>query len=134
MNLYDKFIFKSRMARTIFFVIFVGGLFMFTSVIFKSLCNEIIFDYFQFPCISYLESAGILSFGYILAFGIKFGLLKPSEPAVQKENIKYMTEGHKTNCQDNDNMSEECKKNIDMMTAEEKTRLKVELEKRCGIK
>lgn len=125
MNFYDKFIFKSRTARTIFFVIFVGGLFTFTSVIFKSLCNEVIFDYFQFPCISYLESAGILSFGYILAFGIKFGLLSPAEST---KNDK--TNSHKTESHNDDNLSESCQKNINQMSQEERLRLKTELEKR----
>jgi len=63
-----------KIARSIFFILFIGGLFLFISYTLENVCNRVIFDTFQMPCINTLEAAGIVGFAYIIIYGINFGI------------------------------------------------------------
>ena len=65
--------FIAKIARSIFFIFFIGGLFLLLSMLLESLCNNFIFKKFHVPCINTMEAAGIVAFVYIIFFGIKFG-------------------------------------------------------------
>ena len=73
-NNYDIKFTIEKIARSIFFIIFIGGLFLFISYILENVCNRMIFDAFKMPCINTLEAAGIVGFGYIIIYGINFGI------------------------------------------------------------
>ena len=73
-NNYDIKLTIEKIARSIFFIIFIGGLFLFISYILENVCNRVIFDTFKMPCINTLEAAGIVGFGYIIIYGINFGI------------------------------------------------------------
>lgn len=83
-----------KIARSIFFIIFIGGLFLFISYTLENICNLVIFDTFKIPCINTLEAAGIVGFAYIIFYGINFGI---------KSMRSEMTNRHKTNRQNSDN-------------------------------
>lgn len=76
-----------KIARSIFFILFIGGLFLFLSFALENICNRMIFDTFQIPCINTLEAAGIVAFIYIIVYGILFGI---------KSMKNEMTNRHKT--------------------------------------
>lgn len=73
-NNYDIKVTIEKIARSIFFIIFIGGLFLFISYILENVCNRVIFDTFKMPCINTLEAAGIVGFAYIFIYGINFGI------------------------------------------------------------
>lgn len=83
-----------KIARSIFFIIFIGGLFLFISFTLENICNLVIFDTLKIPCINTLEAAGIVGFGYIIIYGINFGI---------KSMRNEMTNRRKTNSQNADN-------------------------------
>ena len=82
-----------KIARSIFFIIFIGGLFLFLSYTLENICNLVIFNTFKIPCINTLEAAGIVGFVYIIVYGIIFGI---------KSMRGEMTNRHKTNSQNPD--------------------------------
>jgi len=68
----DNF-FKSKTARSIFYIIFVSGLLSLTSF-----TMMVIWDYFTLSNpgihqITFLEAVGICAFVYVIYFGVKFG-------------------------------------------------------------
>jgi len=83
-----------KIARTIFFIFFIGGLFLFMSFTLENVCNRMIFDTFKMPCINTLEAAGIIGFIYIIIYGINFGI---------KSIKKDMTHRQMPNRQTSDN-------------------------------
>lgn len=82
-----------KIARSIFFIIFIGGLFLFISYTLENICNLVIFNTFKIPCINTLEAAGIVGFAYIIIYGINFGI---------KSMRSEMTNRHKTKRQHSD--------------------------------
>lgn len=93
-NKNDKKTTLEKIARSIFFIIFIGGLFLFLSYATQNLCNLVIFETLHLPCINTLEGAGIVAFIYIIIYGINFGI----------KTIKHeMTNRHKTESHISDN-------------------------------
>ena len=101
-------IFNSGIARSVFFIVFTGGLLLFSSIVFANICNLTILDRYEIPCLNYLESAGIIAFLYVFVFGIRFGISKtgitnslmlklqnPTKSAKIVENLKKMTDEEK---------------------------------------
>lgn len=111
-------ILNSKAARSLFFIGFVGGLFLFSSIVFEHLCNKMIFDTLRMPCINTLEAAGIIAFGYILFMGIRFGL---------KWRQEFLSERQKTKCQSFAEMS--LHQSLQQLTPEDKQRLKDHLKR-----
>ena len=70
---------NSKTARSGIFLGFIGGLFLFTSIIFEELCNNMILEEMGLGCINTLESAGILAYGYITFFAVRFGIQSRKE-------------------------------------------------------
>ena len=62
-----------RKARSVFYIIFISGLLSLTSWIVEILWDLSLYKFFNLSQISFLESVGIVSFVYIIYFGIKFG-------------------------------------------------------------
>jgi len=117
-------IFNSKAARSIFYIIFVSGLFFLISISCEFFCNQIMAKCFDLPEITLLESAGVFAFVYIVYHGIKFGTNKISNSP--KDSMPNM--------QDNANMAaNETLKTIQNLTQEQKEQLKSELAKKCGI-
>ncbi len=117
-------IFNSKAARSIFYILFVSGLFFLISACCEFFCNEIMCKYFGLPEVSLLEAAGVFAFVYIVYHGIKFGSNKISSS--QKDNMPKM--------QNNANMAaNETLNTIQNLTHEQKEQLKSELAKKCGI-
>lgn len=79
-----------KTARSIFFIFFIGGLFLFISIIFEHFCNEMIFESFKMPCINTLEAAGIIAFGYIIYYGIRFGINSFKSESESKINARNL--------------------------------------------
>lgn len=93
-NKYDNKTTIEKIARSIFFILFIGGLFLFLSFTLKNICNLVIFKTFHIPCINTLEAGGIVSFIYIIVYGINFGI---------KTIKSEMTNRHKTKSHNSDN-------------------------------
>ena len=74
-----------KIARTIFFIFFIGGLFLFMSYTLENVCNQVIFDTFRIPCINTLEAAGIIGFIYIFIYGINFGIKSMKKDMTQRQ-------------------------------------------------
>lgn len=60
-------------ARSAFYIVFVSGLLSSTSLVIMMIWNNSISSYFNYPSLSFLECVGIVSFVYVIFFGIKFG-------------------------------------------------------------
>lgn len=60
-------------ARSAFYIVFVSGLLSATSFIIMMIWNNSISGYFNYSELSFLECVGIVSFVYVIYFGIKFG-------------------------------------------------------------
>ncbi len=114
--------FNSGIARSVFFIIFTGGLLLFSSIVFANVCNIAILESLELPCLNYLESAGILAFVYVIGFGIKFGLGK-----------KSLTNSLVTKLQKTAN-TDKLVDNLKKMSENEKELLKQQLADCCGIK
>jgi hypothetical protein len=114
-------IFNSGIARSVFFIIFTGGLLLFSSIVFANICNITVLNRFEMPCLSYLEATGILAFAYVIGFGIKFGLSKSDL------TNSLMSKIH------NSDKSAKILDNLKKMTDEEKLILKKELADCCGM-
>lgn len=117
-------ILNGKAARTTFFIVFVGGLFLFSAMSFENLCNRVIFNYFHVPCISTLEAAGMIAFAYIIYFGVKFGLKKRPDTLTEED----LSKSHIS-----DNLSETCKENLKNMSEHEKTELQKKLQNSLGF-
>lgn len=119
-------LFESKLARTTFYIAFVGGLFFVFSVLFAALANEILSVYFEIPEISLLEAGGLFAIFHIIYSGIKFGYHKI---------YRSMSENDMTILRNCDNMSEKNNHvNIDSLSRTDKDRLKEEIAKCCGMK
>jgi len=115
----DK-IFNSKLARSAFFITFVGGLFLFTAIALENLCNRVLFDIIHFPCITTLESAGIIAFAYIFIFGVRFGIKKSLN---EKSNLTSANQP---------NIPKNCKENIQKMSQNQKHELRYQLSQKFG--
>lgn len=62
-----------KAARTIFYIIFVSGLLSLTSTAIMLIWNNTITKLLELASITFLEAVGIVSFVYVIYFGIKFG-------------------------------------------------------------
>lgn len=122
---YDKItqIFDSKIARSVFFIIFTGGLLLFSSIVFANLCNITFLERFHLPCLNYLESAGIMAFVYIIGFGVKYGF--SNKTLTNSLMTKFQTYDNKTK-------SEKILNNISKMSPEERAILKEQLANCCG--
>ncbi|MCX6155688.1 MAG: hypothetical protein NT007_16160 [Candidatus Kapabacteria bacterium] len=69
-----KYFYNSRIARSIIYLLTVGGLFASISISFYFLWNYVLSNIFYSKHFNMLESLGIASILYILYFGIKFGI------------------------------------------------------------
>ncbi len=117
-------IFNSGIARSVFFIIFTGGLLLFSSIVFTNICNITFLERFNLPCLNYLESAGIMAFVYIFGFGIRYGITK-----------KDLTNSLMPKFQNTDRnvKSEKIFSNIKQMSPEEREILKQQLANCCGV-
>lgn len=113
--------FNSGIARSVFFIVFTGGLLLFASIVFANVCNIAILNSLELPCLNYLESAGILAFVYVVAFGVKFGL--------GKTDLTNSLMSKFQNADKDGKIIENLKK----MTDEEKLILKQQLADCCGM-
>lgn len=113
---------NSAIARSVFFIIFTGGLLLFSSIVFANVCNIAFLKTLGLPCLNYLESAGIIAFIYVIGFGIKFGLGK-----------KSLTNSLVTKLQNSAN-PDKLVDNLKKMSEKEKEILKQQLADCCGIK
>lgn len=66
-------LFNNIAARSIFYILFVGGLLALSSFILMISWNSGITNLFNAEPISFLESIGILALVYVIYFGIQFG-------------------------------------------------------------
>lgn len=66
-------LFKSKTARSIFYIAFIGGLLSLTSLTVMLVWNYSISVRYVFPHISFLEACGAVAFVYVVYFGVKFG-------------------------------------------------------------
>ena len=82
-------------------------------------------DQFSWPCLSFLESAGILSFAYIAFFSFKFGFQGSKSDNVTSDKVS--TKGHSVK------EDEECIKNVENLSEKERERLKRELAKQLRM-
>lgn len=88
---------NSKAVRTIFFIFFVGGLLVLLSAGLSFLWNSYLSDLLSVSTISILEATGIITLGYILYFGIKFG----SKKCISEK----LSDTHKKNNRKNDYIS-----------------------------
>lgn len=119
-------LFESKIARTTFYIVFVGGLFFVFSVLFAALSNDILSEYFEIPELSLLEAGGLFAIFHIVYSGIKFGYNKFQKSSTEEDMSLF---------HDCDNMTEVKKHiNLDSLSTDDKNRLKEEIAKCCGIK
>lgn len=85
-------------ARSIMYILIIGGLLSSTAVIIMLVWNKTLSGYFQSVQISFLESVGLVSFVYVIYYGIKFGHescqndVKTDIAAERKSSSDKMTE------------------------------------------
>ncbi|GAB5465280.1 MAG: hypothetical protein Kapaf2KO_07160 [Candidatus Kapaibacteriales bacterium] len=118
----------NKLARSLFFIVFVGGLLFMASFIISYIFNHYLsFKYFNGARFTILEIAGIIAFVYVLAFGIRFGF-KSSQPVINRFSNQNRNE-EEEDCHEIEN---KLKSNIDMLSANEKEQLKRKLAEICG--
>lgn len=61
---------KSSIARSVLYIVYSGGLLTFCAIIFQKVCANNCFGIVTIPDFNFLESAGLLSFTYIIIFGL----------------------------------------------------------------
>lgn len=108
--MFDSSIINGRTARTIFFIVFVGGLYFFSSFLLSKSCKLLFANVNPIFCINIFESAGVIAFFFIIFYGIKFGLSyspdsKNYETQSSSQNKKYLT-------MNNDSVGEEYEQRI----------------------
>lgn len=116
---------NSKIARSTFYIIFVGGLFTLFSATLAYFWEEVLLFWFDFPPITFLEAGGIIACGYIIVFGIRFGLKKNADNVADAE----MSGANDTNVAERF-ASPECLKDL---TINEKEYLSHVLARCCGI-
>lgn len=119
---------SGKAARSAFFVFFVGGLFTFLSICAAHIYNMFSTDQDAMPEMNNLEMAGVLAFGYIIYYGIRFGW-KNSSIDVKAPLYDTFTETS-NDCAD---LSEHYRENINKMSEEEKKLLKKRIADKCGF-
>jgi hypothetical protein len=133
MSFIDKI---GRKARSVFYIIFISGLLSLTSFIVGLVWNYSFTAHLNFSEITFLESVGIVSFVYIIYFGIKFGeasWLNDTHSANKSDsNIQHdiMTEKHNSTTR-----NEKCinRDSFSRLPDDEKKELQELVSKCCGI-
>ena len=122
---------KSKTARSILYLITIGGLFIFFSLMMLITWNYIINPFINISDINLLESAGVVSFIYIFIFAVKFGLTGKVEDDYDKmDDIKDIYDKVDANA---DYMSEEkFEKAFMHLNKQEQDKLRVSINKCCG--
>lgn len=82
-------------------------------------------DMFSWPCLSFLESAGILSFAYIAFFSFKFGFQGSKSDNVASDKVSK--KGHSVYSDDGEI------NNVENLTENDRERLKRELAKQIRM-
>ena len=96
-------ILNSKTARSIFFIVFVGGLLTLGAVLMEFLWNSLLTNIIPFKPFTFLESVGILSFLYVIYFGIRFGKKK----CKYDKSSEYTSKLHKNNDEMTDMFSQD---------------------------
>lgn len=113
-------------ARSIFYIVFVGGLLSLSAFILMISWNSGITNLFDANPISFLESIGILALVYVIYFGIQFG------KSCSNVNLSSFT---KTKCQHSDNNSEILSSEmLNKLNNNEKEELREFVNRCCGYK
>ena len=81
---------NSKTARSIIYIFFISGLLTSTSLIIMILWNLTLSHLIQWGHMTFLESVGIVSFVYVIYFGIKFG----ENSVNDNSSLKSMTSFH----------------------------------------
>ena len=100
------------------YITFIGGLFTFSSIVFTYFCNWVVLENISWPCLTFLESAGILSFFYIAFFSIKFGFSTKFDDNVsddkKSESGQSDAENENISIEERERLKQELAKNIRM--------------------
>ncbi len=107
--------FDHPLARSTVFIVFVGGLFSLISYIICHCSGSSLLASLNIPCINFLESAGIMSFAYIIFFGAKYGFSHSDTKKISDKSRGAI-------------LSDSCVHNVNRMSATEKDNLKSTLE------
>lgn len=123
-----------KLARSLFFIGFVGGLLFFVSYTFSHVANNYFYNTLslQRP-VSILEVAGVLSFIYVIAFGFKFGLNRGpryDEIVYTQIDMDAFSDKKTEDCEE---LETYYKKQSRKLTDEQKEKLKEKLAEICGI-
>ncbi len=117
-------ILTTKFARSIFYIVFIGGLFLSQALMLSFVWTLIGVDIFGSGEINMLEAGGIIALGYVLFFGIRFGTKCEADKAAEKNLSKSRT---------NDNMSDS--KTVEVirhLSSREKSVLKNKLKSLCS--
>jgi arginine exporter protein ArgO len=116
-------------ARSILYILIISGLLSSTAIIIMLVWNETLIHKLETSSISFLESVGIVSFVYIIYYGIRFG----------QESCQNSTETAKTtaDAQSSDNLTDSqvhtYSELLKQVPDDDKKRLKMFLSKCCGM-
>lgn len=89
-------IFTTKFARSIFYILFIGGLFVSQALMLTFLWKLLGIDAIFLYSLNILESGGIIALAYVFVFGIRFG----TKQELDKTSVEIAT-----NSRFSDNMS-----------------------------
>jgi hypothetical protein len=142
----------SKWARSLFFIVFVGGLLFCISYTFAYVANHYLYSQLGLERpVSLLEVAGIVAFLYVALFGIKFGFSRGFRRAATAPDStphyiphKDLSDTHITgegmhshteeSLEDCDELENRLKASVEELSEKEKEELKKRLAEICGIK
>jgi hypothetical protein len=88
---------NNKAARSVFYIIFISGLLSLTSTAIMLIWNSTIIKLLELASITFLEAVGIVSFVYVVYFGIKFGE-QTLVDKMSEEKLPYSHAHDKTSC------------------------------------
>jgi|GEM_PF-4129390 len=128
----------NKLARSLFFIVFVGGLLFCISYTLSYIANHYLYNNLRLDReVSVLEVSGLVAFIYVLAFGFKFGFSSRKE-AWGKINLAQYDFQHEkmdldANTEDCDDLTAKYRQSLSDLSEAEKEELKRKLADICGI-